>query len=102
MTIRISASERLTRRPAKIFGSAAGNTTVARNLVFDSRMLLVVSTTVSSSVCAPSMVLSRTGQMIPKMIVASCMGVPSGNSTMNTGSIAGGGIDRRKFSVGER
>ena len=46
------------------------------------------------------MELSSTGQMTPKMIAASSIGVPMLNTNRNTGTRAGGGTARAKWTTG--
>ena len=74
--IRISASDRLSRNPARILGSAAGTMSLLSRCHADSRNARAVSSCTASTEAAPSIVLSRIGHTVPNTIVATSIGVP--------------------------
>jgi len=100
--IRISASDRLSRNPVRIFGSAAGTMSLLSRCHADSRNARAVSSCTASTEAAPSIVLSRIGHTVPNTIVATSIGVPILNRTMKTGAIVTTGRVRANWSSGFR
>jgi hypothetical protein len=99
-TMRISDSDSDRRSPAKILGSAAGNTTWRSTSTRDSPNTRAVSSCSGSMDRTPSAVLSTSGQIAPKTIVATSIWVPIRNTTRNTAVSAGGGTARKNCSSG--
>ncbi len=93
-TISTSASDRLTRSPAKIFGVAAGSTTPKTQCARGMRNDRAVSTLTWSTERTPSTVFSRIGHITPKTITAICICAPMPSNTRKTGTSTGGGMAR--------
>jgi hypothetical protein len=98
--MRSTAMDRLSRNPAKTFGSAAGSTTMPSHHARGVRSERAVSTWTRSRERTPSTVLSRIGHTVANTIVATCMRVPIPNRTRKTGIRAGGGMARANANNG--
>ena len=98
--MRITAIARLSRRPAKIFGSAAGSTTIVTHWVRGVRNERAVSVFTESTERTPSTVFISTGQTQANTMSASFIAVSRPNSTMKTGSSAGEGSARKNANSG--
>src|SRR5215216_5402084 len=100
ITIRISASDKLVRIPAKIRGLAAGSITrriLSRGEIPYTR---VVSRSVGSTLVTPSIVFSRIGQRQTKAMMKIFIELPTPITRMANGSSAGGGIARKNSTMG--
>ena len=95
-TMMITASERLVRIPAEIWGSAAGKTIRLIHSRLGIPYERAVSTSVGSIPRTPSIVLSRIGNRQKKAINVTFWRFPIECSRMiEIGSRAGGGIERQ-------
>lgn len=100
MIIMISARESASRSPAKILGAALGRRTRVTRCLADRRNARAVSSCSGSTWRAPSIVFSSTGQMTPKTMAATSIGVPILNTNRKTGTRAGAGTARPKWTIG--
>ena len=99
ITMRMSASERLVRTPARILGGGARQND-PREPPASVSGTRAVSYFISSMERTPSMVFSKIGQAVPKAISSTRIWSPVPNNTRNIGISAGGGTARRNWMIG--